>query len=197
MGCRISKCISVNQKKQKFKPNIYLVGFMGVGKSTVGSRLARELRYSFLDSDEWIEKRTGKSIPEIFAGEGESVFRQYEREFIDSGHPAEGCVVSCGGGLIIQEGMLETLKSKGVVICLFASMESILNRTQRSKNRPLLDVDDPEARIRKLFAEREPVYMKAGICISTEGRPVSEVVRHLLRTYRTVVKEPRISNLKG
>lgn len=197
MGCRISKCIPVNQKKQKIKPNIYLVGFMGVGKSTVGSRLARELRYSFLDSDEWIEKRTGKSIPEIFAGEGESVFRQYEREFIDSGHPAEGCVVSCGGGLIIQEGMLETLKSKGVVICLFASMESILNRTQRSKNRPLLDVDDPEARIRKLFAEREPVYMKAGICISTEGRPVSEVVRHLLRTYRTVVKEPRISNLKG
>lgn len=197
MGCRISKCISVNQKKQKFKPNIYLVGFMGVGKSTVGSRLARELRYSFLDSDEWIEKRTGKSIPEIFADEGESVFRQYEREFIDSGHPAEGCVVSCGGGLIIQEGMLETLKSKGIVICLFASMESILNRTQRSKNRPLLDVDDPEARIRKLFAEREPVYMKAGICISTEGRPVSEVVRHLLRTYRTVVKEPRISNLKG
>ena len=105
------------------KPNIYLVGFMGVGKSTIGIRLARELNYSFFDSDDVIEKRAGKAISEIFANEGEAVFRQYEREFIDSGHPNEGCVVSCGGGLIVQEGMAEQLKSKGVVVCLSASIE--------------------------------------------------------------------------
>lgn len=158
---------------------------MGVGKSTVGIRLARELDYSFFDSDEMIEKRIGKSIPELFADEGESAFRQYEREFIDSGHPAEGCVVSCGGGLFVQEGMPEKLKSKGVVVCLFASVESIVSRTQQSKNRPLLSVDDREARIRELFAERDPIYRSAGICISTEGRPISEIVRHVLRSYRT------------
>lgn len=174
----------MDQKKQKFRSNIYLVGFMGVGKSAVGSRLARELNYSFLDSDEVIEKRIGKSIPEIFADEGESAFRQYEREFIESGHPSEGCVVSCGGGLVVQEGMSERLKSKGVVICLFASVESIIKRTRRNKNRPLLNVDDPETRIRELFAEREPIYMNSGICISTEGRALTEVVQHVLRTYR-------------
>lgn len=173
------------------KPNIYLVGFMGVGKSTVGIRLARELNYSFFDSDDVIEKRIGKTISEIFADEGEAAFRQYEREFIDSGHPSEGCVVSCGGGLVVQEGMTEQLKSKGVVICLSASVESIIRRTQRNKNRPLLDVDDPEARVRKLFAEREPIYMNAGICISTEGRSGSEIVRHLLRTYRSVMNAER------
>ena len=193
MACTFPKSILVNQKKQKIRLNIYLVGFMGVGKSVVGSRLARELNYSFFDSDEVIEKRVGKTIPEIFADEGEATFRQYEREFIDSGHPAEGCVVSCGGGLVVQEGMTEQLKSKGVVICLFASIESIIRRTQRSKNRPLLSVDDPEARIRELYAKREPVYMNSGICISTEGRPISEVVKHLLRTYRT--SNPGTSNV--
>ena len=174
----------MNQKKQKFRPNLYLVGFMGVGKSAVGSRLARELNYSFFDSDEVIEKRVGKTIPEIFAEYGEAVFRSYELEFIESGHPEEGCVVSCGGGLVVQEGMSERLKSKGVVICLFASVESIVRRTRRNNNRPLLNVDDPEARIRELFAAREQIYMNAGICISTEGRSISEVVKHVLRTYR-------------
>ena len=162
---------------------------MGVGKSAVGIRLARELGYSFFDSDDVIEKKAGKSIPKLFADEGEAVFRQYEREFINSGHPAEGCVVSCGGGLVVQKGMLEMLKSKGVVICLFASVESIIERTQRSKNRPLLNVDDPEARIRELFAEREPIYMNSGICISTESRSISEIVKHVLRIYRTLNAE--------
>lgn len=177
----------MNQKKHKVRPNIYLVGFMGVGKSTVGGRLAHELNYSFFDSDEVIEKRVGKKIPEIFADEGEATFRKYEREFIDTGHPNEGCVVSCGGGLVVQEGMVERLKSKGVVICLFASIESIIKRTQRSNNRPLLEVDAPEARIRALLAAREPIYMNAGVCVSTEGRSISEITRHLLRTYKSIL----------
>ena len=172
-------------EKQKNRSNLYLVGFMGVGKSTVGNRLARELGYSFIDSDQAIEEKVGKSIAEIFADEGELAFRAYERDFVDSGHPSEGCVISCGGGLVVQEGMVEKLKLKGVVVCLFASVESILERTRRSENRPLLNVDNPEAKIRELFAEREPVYMNSGVCISTEGRSVSEIVRHVLRTYRT------------
>ena len=189
----------MNRKKQANGPNLYLVGFMGVGKSTVGSRVARELNFAFYGSDEVIEERVGKSVSEIFSEDGEAAFRRYEREFIDSGHPAEGCVVSCGGGLVAQEGMSARLKSKGVVICLFASIESIIQRTQRGNQRPLLDVDDPEARIRKLFAEREPIYMNAGISISTEGRSISEVVKHVLRTYRTAARElleRRTSNIE-
>ena len=181
----------MNQKKQEYRPNIYLVGFMGVGKSVIGNRLASELEYPFFDSDEVIEKRAGKTISKIFADEGESIFRQYESDFIDSGHPSEGCVISCGGGLVIQEGMVERLKSKGVVICLFASLENIIERTCRSGGRPLLNVDDPEARIRKLFAEREPIYMTAGICISTEGHSIPEVVKHILRIYNKLRKKTK------
>lgn len=169
-------------KRQK-GPNVYLVGFMGVGKSVIGRRVAHALKYKFLDSDHMIEKAEGRRIPEIFECEGEAYFRKLEREFIENGHPESGAVVSCGGGLVVEPGMSELLKSKGTVICLFASVESILERTRRNKNRPLLQVEDPEARIRELLAKREPIYMNAGACITTEGRTIPEVVKHIIRTY--------------
>lgn len=156
---------------------------MGVGKSAIGRRLARELGFKYLDSDDVIEAQQGKSIPEIFATEGEAHFRQCERAFIESGHPSERCVVSTGGGLVVQPGMSELLKTKGVVICLFASVDSIIERTSRNKNRPLLNVENPAERVRKLLAEREPIYMNSGACISTEGRSIVEIVRHIKRTY--------------
>ena len=183
-----SKNNGVNQESHKTKPNLYLVGFMGVGKSAIGRRVARELGFKFLDSDHEIEKQVGKKIPEIFASEGETKFRAYEKAFIETGHPATGCVVSCGGGLVVQEGMSDLLKSKGIVICLFASVESIIERTSRNSNRPLLKVSDPEARIRELLAEREPIYMDSGACITTEGRTIPEVVNHMMRTYRSCAK---------
>ena len=161
---------------------------MGVGKSAIGRRVARELGYRFIDSDHRIEKQVGQKISAIFEDEGEARFRAYEREFIESGHPEDGCVVSCGGGLVVQEGMQELLKSKGVVICLFASIESIIERTSRNKKRPLLNVENPEARIRELLAEREPIYMDSGACITTDGRTIPEVVKHMLRTYRACAK---------
>lgn len=174
----------VSHRKSNDLKNIYLVGFMGVGKSAIGRRLASELSMDFMDSDNCIEQAKGKSVAEIFESEGETRFRQYERGFIDAGHPDNGCVVSCGGGLVIQPGMMERLKEKGVVICLFAPVESIIERTSRNKNRPLLNVENPEERIRSLLAEREPIYMKAGICISTNGRTIHEVVRHVVRSYK-------------
>jgi len=156
---------------------------MGVGKSAIGRRLARELGFQFVDSDHEIEKKVGKRIPEIFASEGEARFRQYERAFIESGHPKESCVVACGGGLVVQPGMPELLKKSGIVVCLFASVDSIVERTSRNKNRPLLNVENPSERVRQLLAEREPIYMNSGACISTEGRSIIEIVRHIKRTY--------------
>jgi shikimate kinase len=169
---------------EQSKPNLYLVGFMGVGKSALGRKAARELGMRFIDSDHQIEKEQGKKIPEIFASEGESYFRELERQFIESGHPQAGCVVSCGGGLVVEPGMKELLKEKGVVICLFASAESIIERTSRNKNRPLLNVDDPAAKVRALLKEREAIYMNSGACITTEGRTIPEVVRHIVRIYK-------------
>lgn len=170
----------------KFFPgvNLYLVGFMATGKSTVGRSLASRFGYHFYDSDAEIEHRQKKSVPEIFEQEGEEAFRRYEREFIESGHPDSRCVVACGGGLVTRPGMTDLLKRKGVVICLFATPQTILQRTQGNRNRPLLDVDDPEKRIRDLMAEREPFYRKAGTMVLTDNRGLADVVEHLGRIYQ-------------
>ena len=166
------------------KPNIYIVGFMGTGKSTIGRLLAQQLDYRCFDSDLWIEHRSGMTIPQLFAERGEPAFRLLEKEFMESGHPGEGCVISCGGGLVFQPGMKELLQERGVVISLFASPETIFERTRSNRNRPLLNVEDPLGEIRKLLDARLPVYRDAGIGVLTEGRPVAEVVAHILRIYQ-------------
>lgn len=164
--------------------NLYLVGFMGTGKTTVGRAAAHQLGYALLDSDHEIERQQKRTIPEIFATDGEAAFRGMERAFIERGHAATGTVVACGGGLVVQPGILELVKTKGVVICLHASVETILRRTQSNKNRPLLDVENPLDRIRALYAAREPIYNKAGSIILTDGRTLADIVQHVLRTYR-------------
>lgn len=164
--------------------NLYLVGFMGTGKSVIGRQLAKAMKMKFFDSDSEIVKIAGKPIKNIFADEGESVFRKMEREFVVSGHPETGCIIACGGGLIMQEGVIEILKSKGVLICLFASAETILKRTSSNLNRPLLNVDSPKEKIDELLAERESTYLQAGTGIYTDNRSISEIVEHALRIYR-------------
>jgi shikimate kinase len=164
--------------------NLYLVGFMGTGKTTVGRAVAHKLGYALYDSDHMIEAKHGKSIADMFAEEGEAVFRARERDFIEQGHPATNCVVACGGGLVIQPGMRELLLGKGVLICLHASLETILARTAGHRHRPLLNVEDPEQRIRRLFAEREAIYRRSGTLILTDGRPLHDIVNHVLRCYR-------------
>jgi len=164
--------------------NLYLVGFMGTGKSTVGRALAQRLGFACVDSDHEIEHVQKKTIPTIFAELGEPAFRGMERAFIEEGHPATRTVVACGGGLVVQPGMLALVQARGVVVCLHASVETILARTSRQNNRPLLNVEDPEARIRKLFAERDPIYRTAGSVILTDGRPMNDIIAHVVRTWR-------------
>lgn len=158
---------------------------MGVGKSTVGRAAAHKLGYAFLDSDHEIEANAKRSIADIFAKEGEPAFRALEKQFIETGHPAEGQVVACGGGLIVQPGMLELVRSKGVIICLHASLETILQRVAGSKHRPLAAAgDDQEARMRALFEKRDPIYRQAGVTVLTDSRPFQDIVAHVLRTFR-------------
>jgi shikimate kinase len=164
--------------------NLYLVGFMGTGKSTVGRAVAQRVGFHCIDSDHEIERKQGKDIPAIFAQLGEPAFRAMEREFIEGGHPATRTVIACGGGLVVAPGMLARLKAHGVVVCLHASVETILARTSRQKNRPLLNVEDPEARIRKLFAEREPIYRSSGSVILTDGRSMNDLIAHVLRVWK-------------
>lgn len=164
--------------------NLYLVGFMGTGKTTVGRAVAQKLGFTLLDSDHEIERLRGKTIPDIFAQDGEPAFRRYEREFIEAGHPAARAVISCGGGLVVQPGMLERLQARGVVVCLHASLETILARTARHQHRPLLNTEDPEVRIRTLYAAREAIYKRSGTLILTDSRPLHDIVAHVMRAWR-------------
>ncbi len=164
--------------------NLYLVGFMGTGKTTIGRAVAQRLGFSLVDSDQEIERAQGRTIAEIFERDGEAAFRALERTFIEGGHAPARAVVSCGGGLVVQPGMLELLQTKGVVTCLHASIETILARTARARHRPLLNVDDPDAQVRALYAKREPIYKQAGTVILTDARPLNDIVGHVIRAWR-------------
>jgi shikimate kinase len=158
---------------------------MGTGKTTVGRSVAHRIGFRCADSDHEIERAAGMSVAEIFASKGEPYFRTLERQFIEVGHADQRLVVACGGGLVVQPGMIELLAKKGVVVCLHASIETILARTSRNAvTRPLLDVADPEVRARSLYAEREPIYRSAGTLILTDSRPLSDITAHVVRVWR-------------
>jgi shikimate kinase len=165
--------------------NLYLVGFMGTGKTTVGRAVAQRIGFRCVDSDHEIERGSGKTVAQIFAEEGEAAFRGLELRFIEGGHEPQRLVVACGGGLVVQPGMLKLLSTKGVVVCLHASIETILARTRRhGATRPLLAVEDPDARARALYAERETAYRAAGTVILTDSRPLSEIAAHVIRVWK-------------
>ncbi|MFP6893984.1 MAG: shikimate kinase [Opitutales bacterium] len=167
------------------KPNLYLVGFMGTGKSAVGRRVAEKLGFHFMDVDQAIEEEEGLSITQLFAQSGEEAFRELERNFIESGHPDSNCVVSCGGGLSVPDGMPELLKKKGVAVCLWATPEVIYERTKGNSTRPLLNVTDPLSSIRKLLEQREPRYRATGNLVSTVDRGLAAVTEAVLRVYQS------------
>ncbi len=156
------------ERKVEDCPNLYLLGFMGTGKSSIGRKVAARLGFRFLDSDAEIEKLCGMETKDIFAKFGEAKFRQMEREFIESGHPAHNCVIACGGGLCCRDGMPELVKSKGVSVVLFSTPDEIFERVSSNDKRPLLNVENPRERIANLLRERTPYYMKSGVAIAAD-----------------------------
>jgi 3-dehydroquinate synthase len=161
--------------------NIFLVGLMGAGKTTVGRALARKLNKRFVDSDHEIEARSGVSIPVIFEIEGETSFRQREAEAIRSLTGEHGIVLATGGGAVLRPENRELLKARGTVIYLRASVSHILQRTGKDKNRPLLQTADPAKRLEDLAREREPLYREVADIIIDTGRPnISTLVQAIL-----------------
>lgn len=151
--------------------NIFLVGLMGAGKTTVGRALAKRLNKQFIDSDQEIEARTGASIPLIFEIEGETSFRQREAEVIRDLTAQQDIVLATGGGAILNAESRAYLKSRGTVIYLRASVNSILQRTSHDKNRPLLQTADPRKTIEELSRTREPFYNEVADIVIDTGRP--------------------------
>ncbi len=162
--------------------NIFIVGPMGAGKSTVGRQLAETLSYTFKDSDQEIQRRTGVDIPTIFEFEGETGFRARERQVIEELVSEERIVLATGGGVILSAENRQDLAARGVVIYLHCSPEQQYARTARDRNRPLLDTEDPLAKLRELMEEREPLYRQvADMVVSTEKRGTSSVVKEISR----------------
>jgi shikimate kinase len=164
----------------KIMKNIYLVGFMGTGKTTVGKILARQLNKEFVEMDEAIEARQGKKIVDIFAFSGEPYFRKLEKELLKELSTKSDLVVSCGGGLICDEENLKMLKENGTVFNLTAKAKSIYARTKQYRNRPLLNVGSPLKKIRELLKQREPYYAQAHYRIDTDSISVKEVARRII-----------------
>lgn len=161
--------------------NIFLVGLMGSGKTTIGRALAKKLGKRFIDADHEIEARTGASIPLIFEIEGEASFRQREADVIRDLTAQEGIVLATGGGAVLDAQSRSLLKSRGIVIYLNASINHILQRTSHDKNRPLLQTADPKARIEELARQRGPLYQEVAHITLETGRPnVQSVVQTIL-----------------
>jgi len=162
--------------------NIFLVGPMGAGKSTVGRQLAEALSFEFRDSDQEIQRRTGVDIPTIFEYEGEEGFRQRERQVIDEISRQTGIVMATGGGSVLRSDNRQDLTARGVVVYLHCSPEQQYARTSRDRNRPLLHTEDPLSRLRELMEQREPLYRQvADMVVSTERRGTSSVVKEIRR----------------
>jgi len=165
--------------------NILLIGFMGTGKSTIGRLLSQSLGYPLVDTDELIEERAGKSIPQIFEDDGEEAFRKIEAETLNSLAEAQHHVISTGGGVVVNEHNRKLLPTLGYVVWLVAKPEEILDRTSRNANRPLLQTENPEETIRKLLNERTPFYQEAShLCIETDQLDFDEVVTGILESAR-------------
>lgn len=164
--------------------NLALVGFMGTGKSSVGRLAAQRLGFAFVDSDGLIEKRCNQKVADLFAERGETWFREFERSLVQEFESYHSTVFSTGGGLSANENNLASLKRHALVICLWASPETIYQRVRRNTRRPLLLEPDPLAKIRRLLSERERFYRQADILINTEWRYAGQVAEQVVHQYR-------------
>ncbi|MCD6229005.1 MAG: shikimate kinase [Candidatus Omnitrophica bacterium] len=160
--------------------NVYIVGFMGTGKTTVGKLLAKRLNRKFIEMDEEIEKRENKKIVDIFSSYGESYFRKVEKEVLKEIAGRNNLVVSCGGGIVIDRENLQILKTTGIPICLEASVEVIYERTKNYTHRPLLNVADPKKKIEELLVYRAPFYQQISLRVDTSGLNPSQVVDKIM-----------------
>ena len=180
------------------KNNIILIGYMGCGKSTIGRELAQKSEMEFIDTDEWIEKREGITISEIFATKGEEYFRNLETECLREFEKEKACVksflqknkesadrkgkvISVGGGLPMREENRRLLRQIGQVIYLKAEPETVYERIKTDTTRPLLQTENPKQKIKDMMAAREERYQSAAqTIVVVDGKNVSEILEEVM-----------------
>ena len=163
------------------KRNIYIVGPMGAGKSTIGRHIAQQLHLDFFDSDSEIERRTGAEIAWVFDVEGEDGFRVREASVIEDLTEKQGIVLATSGGSIISKDVRNKLSARGLVVYLETTIDKQLARTQRDKRRPLLQTDKPRQVLEDLAAIRNPLYEEiADITVRTDEQSAKLVAKEIL-----------------
>lgn len=158
---------------------------MGTGKTTIGRMVAETLRFTFVDTDEMIEARMGKTIAQIFANDGEPKFRELERDIVDELAERKKTIISTGGGLPVFGDNLDRLKLHSFTACLWSSPEKIFERVRSQSHRPLLNEPNPLEKIRALLAVREPFYRRADVLVNTELRSAREVAQQIIHHFHT------------
>ncbi|QFY42472.1 shikimate kinase AroK [Candidatus Methylospira mobilis] len=176
----------------KHNGNIFLVGPMGAGKTTIGRQLAKSLGIAFFDSDKEIERKTGVSIPMIFDYEGEPGFRKRESEVLDEITLQSPIILATGGGAIIQQANQACLRERGFVVYLQCNVDTQLSRTRKDSNRPLLKTENPRARLEELYRYRDPIYRDLADFTVDTGRYSSRAAIHrILAAFNQFSPEPR------
>jgi shikimate kinase len=163
--------------------NIFLIGLMGTGKTTVGRQLARKLKMDFYDSDRVIEERTGADIPLIFEKEGEAGFRKREAAIIDELTQMDNIILATGGGAVLNPENRNHLISRGTVFYLKSSLKTLIERTSKDKNRPLLQAEEPpEVILQCLLEQRGPLYEEtADYVIETANNSIHSVIQAIIK----------------
>lgn len=171
--------ISTIQPK-RLSGNIFLVGMMGAGKTTVGKLLAQQLGKIFVDSDEEIQQRTGVTIPHIFDVEGEAGFRQREASVIQDLVLLDNIVLATGGGTVLNENSRVALCCNGIVVYLKSTIHDLWQRTRHDRNRPLLQTADPHTKLKNMYEQRDPLYAQvANLIMPTGKQSAQSLVLHL------------------
>ena len=160
--------------------NLFLVGMMGAGKTTIGRLLARRFKRPFFDSDHEIEQRCGVSVPVIFEMEGEPGFRAREAQMIAELAERDGIVLATGGGAVLDAESRRRLAARGTVVYLHASPADLYERVRHDKNRPLLATADPLAKLEGLYAERDPLYREIADIVVETGRQSAQTLARQL-----------------
>jgi len=161
---------------------------MGVGKSSVGRLVAEQLRFEFVDTDDLIEQRTGRTVAEIFGSQGEPAFRALERDMAQELALRSGLVIATGGGFICAPENLASLREHALIVCLWASASAIWERVKNQTHRPLLQAPDPKMRIAELLLERGPAYRQAGVLLNSEFRTPREVAQQVIHHFHLARK---------
>lgn len=164
--------------------NLALIGFMGTGKSSVGRLVAEQLHFDYLDTDELIQSRTGRTIADIFKHDGEPAFRKLEQQLVAELAARKRTVIATGGGLPANPLNLTSLKNHALIVCLWASPEKIWERVRNQTHRPLLCDPNPKLKIRELLAAREPFYRQADVLINTDLRSAREAAQQVVHQFK-------------